>query len=159
MGGPVGAAPERGGRPPLGGPAVLELRQDRGAERAVALDPASAAPGPVGRHSLVGSPGWWTHCGSVLDHRDGARSLPQFGGEKCPVVCKRAISAVFKGDMCIVASHGNTLTRCCTSFVNLGDPVLFFRKAEEKAKALDPLLDPRLKMSRMTGGVVGDVQG
>ena len=43
--------------------------------------------------------------------------------------------------MCIVASHGNTLTRCCTSFVNLGDPVSFSSQRQEEAKTLDPRIE------------------
>ena len=73
----------------LGRPAVLKPRQGpwRGACcRGRAWSPASAAPGPVGRHSLVGSPGCGTHCASVPEPRSMARDpeLPQFGGESVP---------------------------------------------------------------------------
>ena len=73
----------------LGRPAVLELRQDRGAERAVAVElgalPA-ARPGLLVGIAWVGSPGWWTHCGSVLEPPSMARDpeLPRFGGESVP---------------------------------------------------------------------------
>ena len=53
-------APERGGRPPVGGTSRVGAAPGpwRGACcRGRAWSPASAAPGLVGRHSLVGSPG------------------------------------------------------------------------------------------------------
>ena len=44
-------------------------------------------------------------------------------------------TAVFNGEMCIASFHGNTLRRCCTSFVNLGNPALIRRCPKRACRA------------------------
>ena len=86
----------------LGRPAALEVRQDGGAERGVAVElgalPAPGA-GPGGRHSRGGSPGWPTHCGSVPEPRSMARGpeLPQFGGSSIPWHVTRPFDSGLQG--------------------------------------------------------------
>ena len=45
---------------------------------------------------------------------------------------------LFKGKLCIVFSHGNTLAKCCTSFVILGNPATLKSLTSHQARGTSP---------------------
>ena len=111
----------------FGRPAAGQAIQHQGSQRLIALQARACPPPSAGL--LLGISGFVAELGATVAlqlARDGrwraihsCRDLP----DRSPIGTKLGnVAALLQREVLIMLSHGNTVARCCTSFVNLGDP-------------------------------------
>ena len=122
--GPAGLAGQTAGHL-LGRPALLEAGEDLAAQGGIAVEPG---PAPAARAGLLVGVARLIALGA----RSIAAQLPSNRRWRAIQTCRDLAdrgpggvasghgTAVFNGEVRIASFHGNTLMRCCTSFVNLG---------------------------------------
>ena len=146
--GPPGLAGQAAGHL-RGRPALLEAGEDLAAQRGIVVEPGPAPAAGAGllvgvaRLIALGARPIAFQLSSNRRWRaiQTCRDLADRGAGG---VASGHVTAVFNGEMCIASFHGNTLRRCCTSFVNLGNPALA-RLQTNRARPSDAGVERRVR--------------
>jgi hypothetical protein len=117
-------------------PTAFEMIQHKRAQDIVAFEPRAV---PAARPGLLFGISWPVADLNAAIALQLARYARRRAIQSCsdlpdrlPVFAKTGNRApLLKCKLLVVLSHPNTLTRCCTSFVNLGNPFLAFARADE----------------------------